>query len=323
MTNCDTASRGERGEGKINLLLKIFREELSENRLAILMNVPAILMITGIIAYPLAYALFLSFHKVGIGELRTGVMPFYGWNNFIHLLQDGLFWHSVKNTLHFSAVVVVGEVLLGVGIAFIIEKSKGALSTFTRVIMLLPWAVPPIVNALLWSFIFSAEYGYLNAILMGLGFIDTFVMWLGNPQSAIYAVAFAYIWRTTPFSILLIHAAMQGIPRELYEAGNVDGTSAWQSFRYIMLPLITPTILIVMILRTTWAFQVFDEIFGMTGGGPGNSTWVASYYSYRYAFRPPLDIGLGAASAFVLALMIGILAFLYIKFLRRAEVEWA
>ena len=315
-------------EGKINILagsppLKIFREELSENRLAILMNVPAILMITGIIAYPLAYALFLSFHKVGIGELRTGVMPFYGWNNFIHLLQDGLFWHSVKNTLHFSAVVVVGEVLLGVGIAFIIEESKGALSTFTRVIMLLPWAVPPIVNALLWSFIFSAEYGYLNAILMGLGFIDTFVMWLGNPQSAIYAVAFAYIWRTTPFSILLIHAAMQGIPRELYEAGNVDGTSAWQSFRYIMLPLITPTILIVMILRTTWAFQVFDEIFGMTGGGPGNSTWVASYYSYRYAFRPPLDIGLGAASAFVLALMIGILAFLYIKFLRRAEVEWA
>jgi len=303
--------------------LRIFKEELSAGRLSILMNVPAILMITGIIAYPLAYALYLSFHKVGVGELRTGIMPFCGWNNFLNLLQDSLFWHSVKNTLNFSVIVVVGEVLLGMGIALIIEKSKGRLSAFTRVIMLLPWAVPPIVNALLWSFIFSAEYGYLNAVLLGLGFVDTFVMWLGEPKLAMYAVAFAYIWRTTPFSVLLIHTAMQGIPREIYEAGSVDGTNAWQSFRYIMLPLISPTVIIVMILRTTWAFQVFDEIFGMTGGGPGNSTWVASYYSYRYAFQPPLDVGLGAASAFVLALMIGVLAFLYIKFLRRVEVEWA
>ncbi len=285
------------------------------------MNVPAIVMITGIIAYPLAYALFLSFHKVGLGELRTGVMPFCGWNNFIRLLQDGLFWFSVKNTFKFCLIVVAGEVLFGLGIALIIEKSKGRLSSFTKVIMLLPWAVPPIVNALLWTFIFSAEYGYLNAILLSLGFIDTFVMWLGMPNLALYAVAFAYIWRTTPFCVLLMHTAMQGVPQQLYEAGKVDGTSAWQSFRFIMFPLIAPTIIIVLILRTTWGFQVFDEIFGMTGGGPGNSTWVASYYSYRYAFQSPFDVGLGAASAFVLALVIGIFAFIYIKFLQRFEVD--
>lgn len=297
-------------------------KEISKSRLSFLLNLPAILFMMAIIAYPIAFAIYLAFHRVGIRELRTGKMPFYGLGNFQALLQDEVFWISIKQTFEFSIFVVILEVLLGLGIALVIHKTRGRMSTFIRVIMLLPWAVPPIVNALLWRFIFSSQYGYLNAVLYSFGFIDHFLIWLGNPKLALYCVGIAHIWRTTPFAILLIHAAMEGIPESLFEAAQVDGASAWQSFSKVMLPLLMPALILVMILRTTWAFQAFDEILGITGGGPQNATWVAAFYTYRYAFQPPQDVGLGAASSFFLALVIGIFAIVYIRFFRKVQVEW-
>lgn len=275
-----------------------------------------------IIAYPMAFALYLAFHRVGIRELRTGKMPFYGLGNFQELFEDEVFWVSILQTFEFSIFVVIMEVLLGLGIAMVIYKAKGRVSAFIKVIMLLPWAVPPIANALLWRFIFSSEYGYLNAVLYSFGFIDHFLIWLGNPKLAIYCVGIAHIWRTTPFAILLIHAAMEGIPESLFEAAQVDGATAWQTFSKVMLPLLLPTLILVMILRTTWAFQAFDEILGITGGGPGNATWVAAFYTYRYAFQPPQDMGIGAASSFVIAVIIGILAIVYIRFFKKTHIEW-
>ena len=203
----------------------------------------------------------------------------------------------------------------------IVNEERVWLSRVTRVLILVPWAVPPIVNGLLWSFILNAQYGYLNRVLSALGLIDGYVNWLGNPALAMAAVIAAYVWRTTPFNILLYHAALQGIPRELYEAAEVDGASGWSAFWSLTLPLLRPILAVTLVLRTTFAFMVFDEILAITQGGPGNDTWVAAWYTYKMSFQPPFNIGLGAASAWGLTLIIGAVALLYVRFVYR-RVEW-
>jgi multiple sugar transport system permease protein len=130
-------------------------------------------------------------------------------------------------------------------------------------------------------------------------------------------VTVPYIWRTLPFAILLVHAALQGIPKDLHEQAAVDGATAWQRFWNITLPLLTPIIVVILVLRTSFAFAVFEEILAITQGGPGDATWVAAWYSYKTAFAPPFNIGGGAASAYVLALIVGALAITYVRFIYR------
>lgn len=243
-----------------------------------------------------------------------------GWRNFERLFSDDLFWLSLSHTFVFVAVSVLLEVVIALLIALIINERRVWLSRVTKFLILVPWAVPPVVNGLLWSFIFNAQYGYLNRLLYNLGLIEEYVNWLGNPDFALFAVIIAYVWRTTPFNILLYHAALQGIPGHLYEAAEVDGASAWRRFWHVTLPLLRPVITVSLILRTTFAFMVFDEILAITQGGPGNDTWVAAWYTYRVSFQPPFEIGLGAASAYVIALIIGIVAIFYVRVVyRRVE----
>jgi multiple sugar transport system permease protein len=293
------------------------RAELGANGLALLMTAPALVFLLAIIAYPLVYALVLSVHQVGVRELRSGEMPFVGLDNVLALVNDAVFHASLQHTFIFVAISVVLEVILGIGIALTVNEQSIWLSRVTRVLILLPWAVPPIVNGLLWSFIYSSKYGYLNVLLLNAGVIGEFVQWTGNADIALYMVVIPYVWRTTPFAVLLFHAALQGVPDELYEAAEVDGAGAWHRFWSITLPLLIPTILVVLVLRTSFAFMVFDEIFAITGGGPGNATWTAAWYIYRTSFQPPFEIGVGAAAGYVLALIIFIIAFIYVKLLNR------
>ena len=208
------------------------RREASPLSLSLALNAPAIVLMAGIIAYPLAYALYLAFHRVTIRELRTGDRPFVGLLNFQRLFADDVFWLSLRHTLEFTAIVVAFELALGLVLALLLSRTRGPLTTGTRVLMLLPWAVPPIANALLWAFIYNSKYGVLNAALYSVGFVDRPISWLGRPDLALYAVAAAYIWRTTPFSVLLTHAALQGIPPALYEASAIDGAGAWRQLRH-------------------------------------------------------------------------------------------
>lgn len=296
------------------------KRELTANRLALVMNTPALICLLLILAYPIFYAGYLSFHKVSIRQLRRGEFPFVGWENFTRLFNDDVFWLALSHTFVFVAVSVVLEVLIALAIALIINDKRVWLSRVTQFLILVPWAVPPVVNGLLWSFIFNAQYGYLNRALYSLGLIEDYVNWLGDSDFALMAVIIAYVWRTTPFNILLYHAALQSIPRPLYEAAEVDGASAWRRFWHVTLPLLRPIIAVTLILRTTFAFMVFDEILAITQGGPGNDTWVAAWYTYKMSFQPPFEIGLGAASAYVLALIIGIIAIFYVRLVyRRVE----
>jgi multiple sugar transport system permease protein len=294
-----------------------FRREMSAGTFAFAMNVPTLICLGLILVYPLAYAGYLSVHRVGLAQLRRGEFPFTGWENYGRVFEDPLFWVAIKNTLTFTAVTVTSEIVLAVAIALLINQTGIWTSRVTRFLILLPYAIPPIANGLIWSFLYSFQFGYLNRILFSAGLIDEPVNWAGNPATALYAVSVPYVWRTLPFAIILVHAALQGIPRELYEQAAIDGANAWQRFCKITLPMLRQVIAIILILRTAFAFAVFEEILAITQGGPGDATWVAAWYSYKVTFSPPNNFGMGAASAFILALMVGLIALVYMRLIYR------
>jgi multiple sugar transport system permease protein len=294
--------------------------ELSPRALCVVMNLPTLVTLALVLAYPIFYAAYLSFHRVALADLRRGVFPFVGFDNYRRIFADPIFLLSLKNTVLFAAVSVTAEIVLAVAIALLISERSVWTGRVTRVLILLPYAVPPIANGQIWAFLYSFDFGFLNRILFALGIIETPVNWTGDPRTALFVLTVPYIWRTLPFAILLIHAALEGIAPELFEAAALDGASAWQRFRYVTLPLLRPVIVVVLVLRTTFAFTVFEEVLAITQGGPGDATWVAAWYSYRRSFAPPFDIGIGSASAYVLALITGLLALGYVRLLyRRVE----
>jgi len=300
-------------------LMKPFRfgRELPPGVLSFVMNIPTLITLSLVLAYPIFYAAYLSFHKVSLAELRRGVFPFVGLANYERIFNDPLFLLSLKNTLLFTGLSVTVEILLAIAIALLIDQTHIWTSRVTKFLILVPYAVPPIANGLIWSFMYSFEYGFLNRILFTTGISHSAVNWSGDPSTALIAVAIPYIWRTLPFAILLLHAALQGISHELYEAASVDGAGAVQRFWHITLPLLRPIIVVILVLRTSFAFAVFDEVLAITQGGPGDATWVASWYSYKKGFAPPFDIGVGAASAYVLAMIVGLLAIAYVRLIYR------
>lgn len=295
--------------------------DLSTAQLSALLNVPSILLVIAMVGYPLLYAAWVSFHYVGIRELRTGQAEWAGLHNYAAALADPTFRSSFLHTVVFTAVAVLLEIGLGFSIALAMNMKGIWLARWTAVVMLVPWAVPPIVNGILWSFIFNSEYGYLNDILLQLHLTRNFVSFLTNSTLAFAAIILAYVWRTAPFSALLFNASLQGIPDELYEAAKVDGASAVKRLFRITLPLLKPAFLALLVLRTLFAFLLFDEILAITYGGPGNSTWMAAWYVYKSAFFY-LKFGLGSAAAYLLSLAIGLLALVYIHLLYR-RVEYA
>ncbi len=281
------------------------------------MNIPTLLTLALVLAYPIYYAAYLSFHKVSLAELRRGIFPFVGLANYERIFNDRLFLLALKNTLIFTAFSVTVEIVLGDRHRAADRPGTCGRSRITKFLILVPYAVPPIAGGLIWSFIYSFEYGFLNRILFTTGLSDSAVNWAGDPATALFAVSIPYIWRTLPFAILLLHAALQGINQELYEAASVDGAGALQRFWHITLPLLRPIIVVILVLRTSFAFAVFDEVLAITQGGPGDATWVASWYSYKKGFSPPFDIGVGAASAYVLAIIIGLIAIAYVGLIYR------
>jgi ABC-type sugar transport system permease subunit len=293
------------------------RAELSPRALGVVMNLPTLATLTLVLAYPIFYAAYLSFHKVALAELRRGIFPFVGLDNYQRILSDPLFLLALKNTLIFTAFSVSIEIVLAVAIALLIDQTHVWTGRVTKFLILLPYAVPPIANGLIWAFIYNFDFGFLNRILFTLGLIQQPIDWIGNPSTALFALTIPYIWRTLPFAILLVHAALQGISPELYEAADIDGAGALRRFWYITLPLLRPIIAVILVLRTSFAFTVFEEVLAMTQGGPGDATWVAAWYSYKKSFAPPFDIGVGSASAWVLALLVGAIAMAYVTLIYR------
>lgn len=274
---------------------------------------PAALVILAIVAYPLARALWLSVHDIVL--TRPGEEPFVGFGGYAGELTSPDFWAAVWRSLFFTIASTAIELILGVALALLMDQPL-RFRWILRSLVILPWALPTIVNALMWRWIDNAEYGALNAALFQTGLIDGYRQWLSNPDSAMWMVIVADAWKMTPLVAILVLAALQGISREQIEAARVDGASALATFRFVVLPLLTPTLLIVLVLRTMEAFKVFDIIWIMTNGGPANATQTIAIYAYQTAYRS-YDFGRGAALGYLIALAIMILAAIYLRLLGR------
>jgi multiple sugar transport system permease protein len=217
-------------------------------------------------------------------------------------LGDGRFWQSLFNTSSFTVISVVIELLLGLVIALVLNKSFFGRG-IVRTIAIIPWALPTAIMGLAWAWIFNDQYGIVNDILQRLGLIDTGISWLGTPTLAMAALIVADVWKTTPFISIILLARLQSISQDLYEAHAIDGASPWQSFQQITLPLLMPQILIALLFRFAQSFGIFDLVQVMTGGGPAGSTETVSIYIYSTVMRY-LDFGYGAALVVVTFLLL-------------------
>lgn len=186
---------------------------------------------------------------------------------------------------------------------------------FFKRIFLIPWALSNVVNSLMWQWMYSGDYGIFNEVLLRLGFIDEYQMWLVNVHTAMSAVLFADIWKSVPYVALLLLAAMQSIPRELHEASKVDGGGPITAFYHIILPHIKPVIMVLLVIETMWTLRVFDLIWLLTKGGPQDSTMTLNVFAYEQAFRN-FDLGYGAAISYCITILTLIFTFFYMKTLK-------
>lgn len=281
-------------DGRLSLTERIFNHHLmmtNEHKTGWLMLIPALALLGFVFVYPIGRAFWLSLFTENLG---TQLQPvFSGLNNYIRMAGDGRFWQSMTNTSIFTGASVLSELILGMGIALVLNQSfKGR--GVVRTISMIPWALPTAIMGLAWAWIFNDQYGVVNDILQRLGLIETGINWLGDPTLAMVALIFADVWKTTPFISIILLAGLQSIPKDLYEAHAIDGANWWQSFYQITLPLIMPQILIAALFRFAQAFGIFDLVQVMTGGGPAGATETVSIYIYSTVMRY-LDFGYGAA----------------------------
>ena len=276
---------------------------------------PSLLIILGISLQPILSTLYLSIFESsrGINVERT----FVGFGNYVALLSDPVFWVTIGRTLYFTLVSVGLELVLGLAIAQLIHSHPPGWQ-FLRTSLIIPWAVPTIVNGTMWRWIYNADYGALNGLLLQLGLIDKYIPWLTKPDVAMNLVILADIWHSVPFIALILQAALATLPADLEEAAAVDGANALQRFLLIRLPLLRPAILVALVIRTVEAFRVFDIIYVITNGGPAFGTVTISYLTYLETFSFG-NVGRGSALSFLISIFTLVMAFIYIRVLYRPE----
>lgn len=282
-----------------------------ERTLPFLFIAPTVVVLLALSIYPLFYAIKVSF------QTTTGQQVVWSLQNFTRLVSDKFFLAALSHTLVYALLALTFEFLLGLGLAVLMNQALRARSFF-RAMLLVPMMLPPVVVGVVWRLMLNSNFGAINGTLKRFGINTAALTWTASPNLAFASVIVVDIWQWTPFVFLVLLAGLQAIPQEPYEAAVIDGSSAWQTFRYITLPLLRPAILIVLLLRTMDLLRVFDQIFILTEGGPGFATETISLYIYRTAFRFS-NFGYAAAMSFVLLIITNIISMFYIRLLQRQE----
>jgi multiple sugar transport system permease protein len=291
---------------------RIFDSQRQEALLAYMLVGPAVLTIGVFALYPILNTLWLSLHELKLNMPYLG-KPFVGFQHYMTVALDPRFWASLWNTLYFTFFSVSLEVVLGFMIALLINRSfRGR--AIVRASVLVPWAIPTAVSAMMWKFMFNDQLGVVNDILVKVGILEHYIAWLGTRETALWSIIVTDVWKTTPFMALLILAGLQVIPADIYEAAKVDGATRFQQLIRITMPLVKPAVMVALLFRTLDAFRVFDVVFVMTGGGPANSTETLSMYAQTTLMRY-LDFGKGSALSVITFICVMLISFIYIKFL--------
>ncbi|MDD3058943.1 MAG: sugar ABC transporter permease [Sphaerochaeta sp.] len=280
-----------------------------------LLLAPMILVMGAVIGWPLIQTFVLSFTDTQLMDVSAPT--FVGLDNFIKGLGNQGYLDALKVSGLFALVVVSSEMILGTSVALLLnEPFRGR--NLVRALLILPWAVPTTVNAIMWRLIYNPEYGALNSLLFQLGFLDSYISWLGSADKALWSVMFADVWKNFSLVAMIALASLQTLPDSQIEAAKIDGAGAWQRFRYITLPHLIPSLQVALVLRIIEAVKVFDIIYVMTKGGPANKTRSASIFVYQEAFTNS-RMGSGAAYAIIMVCLIMILIAFYIRGLSRKE----
>jgi trehalose/maltose transport system permease protein len=287
------------------------RLQRRQTRLAWMMLVPALAVVAFVAIYPLGRTIYQSFTNQ---QFLAGIEPtrFVGLDNYRELIHDSVFRDAVVVTIKFTVITVLFEFVLGMIIALVVNsgfRGRGVM----RAVMLVPWAIPTVISAQMWKWMYDDVFGVLNDGLMRLHIISEPVAWISQPSTALWAVAAVDIWKTTPFVALLLLAGLQVIPSELYEAADVDGVSKWHQFWRITMPLLKPAILVTLIFRTLDALRVFD-IFYVFFGSRVDTQTMAVYNQNEIVSIG--DVGYGSAISVAIFLIIGMFVVIYVTFMR-------
>ncbi|MFI6248857.1 carbohydrate ABC transporter permease [Streptomyces sp. NPDC051016] len=278
---------------------------------------PLLVYLAAFYLYPLYRNLDLSLRDYTVRSFVAGDAPFSGWRNFRTVLDDPTFGPAMRHTMVFTFVSIAFQYAAGLALAVFFNRHF-RLSTVLRALFLIPWLLPLIVSASTWSWMFNSESGVLNYFLHFFG-VDP-VGWLTSPSWALTAVIVANIWIGIPFNLVILYSGLQNIPGELYEAAALDGAGAWQQFRRITFPLLRPVSAITLLLGLVYTLKVFDLIWIMTKGGPGDASTTLATWSYQLGFGTLLPkFGPGAAVGNILILIALVFGLLHVRVQRRQE----
>ena len=274
-----------------------------------LLVAPALAVLLALSIYPLLYSITVSLQQ----ETSSGIV--WTLSHFKRLATDNFFRTAMAHTFVFAVAGLTCVFLLGLGLALLLNQQIRGRGLF-RASLLVPMMLPTVVVGVVWRLMLNPNFGAINGTLKQFGVDTDSLTWTASPRLAFVAVIAVDVWQWTPFVFLVLLAGLQAIPQEPYEAALIDGSSRWQTFRHVTLPLLKPAILIVLLLRTMDLLRVFDQIFILTEGGPGFATEMISLYIYRTAFRFS-DFGYAAAMSFVLLALTNVISVVYLKLLQK------
>ena len=286
----------------------ISRKGWLNRRDLLILLMPTIFIIFSLTIFPFIYSLILSFHKWNMME-PVG-WKFIGLQNYRRMFfEDSLFWLSLRVSISYLVATVSAQFVCGLAVALLLNRDlrvKGII----RTLVVLPMMATPVAVGLIWRFMYNTDLGMVNYLLsvVGIEKLD----WLGNIKTGFWAVVITDVWQWTPFMVLILLAALQALPYDLYEAVSIEGANRLQAFRYITLPLIKPAILIALLIRIMESFKTFDIIFVLTGGGPGATTQVLSLYTYKVGFRL-FEMGQASALSFFMLIIVLVIANIFLK----------
>jgi len=276
-----------------------------------LMLTPPVLFLVAFLGYPFIYGVYLSFFHKEVAQTAS----FVGFDNFVKLYNDPIFWQAVRNTIIFTGVATIVKASGGLGMALVMNQSF-KMKSFARAMLLLPFIVPTVLSTVAWQWILDPGMGLFNRLLVVSGLAERGPSWLGTPTMAMVSIIMVNTWRGLPFFGISILAGLQTIPVELHESATIDGAGTWGRFRYVTLPSLMPVILIVTVFSIVITFFDFQLVYVLTGGGPANSTHLMATYAYSLSMGAG-QMGLGSAVALSMVPVLGLLLVALTFFVRK------
>jgi len=295
------------------MLAALHRRFGYDERSAALLVFPVVAVLLVVAAFPILYSFWVSLHDIVL--TRPLRRPFVGFDNYLRVFDDQRFWVAVARTTIYTVVTVAVTTLLAMLVALLLNENFPG-NRLLQALLLVPWATPSVVNGLMWKWIYDPTYGLLNALLLKLGLIEKYRVWLGDPDLTLLLIANAAIWKQMPLAALLIIVTMKAIPDDLYRAAKVDGAGVFQRFLHVTLPALRPGLMLVLVYETMISIRHFDLFLIMTQGGPGDASFTLSWLIYVETFRS-LRFGTGAAMSYILAITTFVLSWAVIRFLGR------